>query len=92
MFRLTQPARMLIRKSIMLSLILFSSPVIAAPAQAAAVVVDCEPAVTVISDADSGPGSLRQAIVDVCDAGIITFDLPMPATITLTSGQLTNDL
>ncbi|MCB0059158.1 MAG: hypothetical protein KDE45_19100, partial [Caldilineaceae bacterium] len=91
MFRLTQPARMLIRKSIMLSLILFSSPVIAAPAQAAAVVVDCEPAVTVISDADSGPGSLRQAIVDVCDAGIITFDLPMPATITLTSGQLTID-
>ncbi|MCB8954117.1 MAG: hypothetical protein H6650_19105 [Ardenticatenales bacterium] len=49
---------------------------------------DCLPAITVTSAADSGPGTLRQALVDVCDEGEIDFDLPQPATITLTSGEL----
>jgi PKD repeat protein len=43
---------------------------------------------------DSGPGSLRQIIAAASPGEVITFDLPYPATITLTSGQisLTKDL
>ena len=47
-------------------------------------------AVSVTSTADSGPGSLRDAIALASDGGIVTFDctvdaLNCPATITLTS-------
>jgi len=35
---------------------------------------DCSATVTVTSNADSGAGSLRQAIADVCGGGTITFD------------------
>ncbi len=52
---------------------------------------DCLPAITVTSSADSGPGSLRQAIVDLCAAGSIDFNLPLPATIALSSGELLVD-
>lgn len=54
---------------------------------------------TVTNTLDSGPGSLRQALIDADDGGTITF-APLPAggrsantvfTITLTSGQLTID-
>ncbi|GAB4148428.1 MAG: hypothetical protein Fur0021_08250 [Candidatus Promineifilaceae bacterium] len=51
----------------------------------------CQPNITVTSNADSGPGTLRQAILDVCAGGVIDFDLPWPANITLTSEQLLVD-
>ena len=54
----------------------------------APLLADCEPSITVTSSADSGPGTLRQAIADVCEGGVIDFALPIPATITLTSSEL----
>lgn len=53
---------------------------------------DCLPAVTVTSLLDSGPGSLRQAVIDVCAGGTITFALT--GTIGITSGtiNLTKDV
>ncbi|NJN16318.1 MAG: family 16 glycosylhydrolase [Oscillochloris sp.] len=48
--------------------------------------LDCPDAVTVTSTADSGPGSLRQALADVCRGGVITFDPSLAgATISLAS-------
>ncbi|MEW5987235.1 MAG: choice-of-anchor Q domain-containing protein [Chloroflexota bacterium] len=49
----------------------------------------CEPTITVTSAGDNGPGTLRQALGDVCDGGRIDFSLPPSSTITLTTGQLT---
>ncbi len=49
---------------------------------------DCSPTIVVASAADSGPGSLRQALLDICPQGVITFDFPAPTTISLTSAQL----
>lgn len=43
---------------------------------------------TVTNSNDSGPGSLCQALAGVCDGGTITFNLSIPATITLTGGAL----
>ena len=43
--------------------------------------------ITVTSTGDSGPGSLRQAIIDASPGGTINF--AVTGTITLTSGQLT---
>ena len=48
----------------------------------------------VANTADAGTGSLRQAIADACGGGTITFDpaffdINIPRTITLTSGELT---
>ena len=48
----------------------------------------CLPHLTVTSDADGGPGSLRQAIGHVCPGGTIEFALSYPATITLSTGEL----
>ncbi|MCP4544082.1 MAG: CSLREA domain-containing protein [Chloroflexi bacterium] len=47
--------------------------------------------VTVVNTDDSGAGSLRQAISDACAGGQIDFSLTLPATITLTSGELSID-
>jgi len=44
---------------------------------------------TVTTNADSGAGSLRQAIADAASGDTITFSLTYPAVITLTSGELT---
>ena len=52
---------------------------------------DCDPQVVVTSAADSGAGTLRWALGQVCGGGRITFDLDAPATITLTSGELVVD-
>ncbi|MBI1293414.1 PKD domain-containing protein [bacterium] len=53
------------------------------------IVVSCFHAITVQNPDDSGPGSLRQAIADLCDGGVIDFDLSLSGqTITLTSGHL----
>ncbi|MCB0059159.1 MAG: DUF11 domain-containing protein, partial [Caldilineaceae bacterium] len=61
------------------------------PATGSVVVEVCNSAITVTNDADSGPGSLRHAIVYICDGGNIDFDVSLPATITLTSGELIID-
>ncbi|HMZ53006.1 MAG TPA: hypothetical protein PK988_12140, partial [Candidatus Sumerlaeota bacterium] len=34
----------------------------------------CSPAITVSSADDSGTGTLRQALQDICPSGTITFD------------------
>ncbi|MCA9938546.1 MAG: hypothetical protein KC418_07890, partial [Anaerolineales bacterium] len=75
----------------MLICLAFLVLVAASPVPGAAGAAGCEPIVMVTSDADRGPGSLRQAILDVCAGGEIGFDLPMPASILLTGGQLTID-
>ncbi len=49
----------------------------------------CADAITVTNDDDSGPGSLRQAIADLCLGGTITFDSDY--TIGLETGQLVID-
>ena len=46
----------------------------------------CQPAITVTSIANSGPGTLRQAVADLCADGTITFAPALAGqTITLTS-------
>jgi uncharacterized repeat protein (TIGR01451 family) len=58
----------------------------------ASITVDtCFTAPTVTTTADSGPGSLRQAILDACPGAIITFDNGVVSPITLTSGALVID-
>jgi len=50
----------------------------------------CPTDVTVTSDADGGPGSLRKALAAVCPGGTIHVDPALAGrTITLTSGPLT---
>jgi hypothetical protein len=44
--------------------------------------------ITVTNQADSGPGSLRDAIAAAAPGDTINFSLTLPATITLTSGEL----
>ena len=46
---------------------------------------------TVLSAADSGPGSLRQTILDAGPGSTIGFGFAEPTTITLTSGELLLD-
>ncbi|MGZ8845687.1 MAG: hypothetical protein ACXW3C_04405, partial [Pyrinomonadaceae bacterium] len=64
----------------------------AAPALpfAALTETDCSSSITVTSNTDSGTGTLRQAIAEVCDGGAIDFNIPGsgPDTITLATGQL----
>lgn len=51
----------------------------------------CSPNVVVTTNADSGPGSLRQAIADACSGGTITFDMSQVVSpITLTSPLVAN--
>ena len=40
---------------------------------------------------DSGPGSLRQAVIDACAGSIITFSASMPPEVLLTTGQIVID-
>ncbi len=49
----------------------------------------CSPNITVVNTNDSGPGSLRQALLELCRGGTIDFDPPLNGrTIGLTSGEL----
>jgi hypothetical protein len=51
----------------------------------------CSSTITVMNTGDSGAGSLRQAIADICPGGTITFDASLSAqTITLGSTLLIN--
>ena len=47
--------------------------------------------ITVSNVNDNGPGSLRDAIQNAIAGDTITFDLPSPSTIPLTSGELLID-
>ena len=58
------------------------TPAAAAPLNAGR----CPSSITVTNNSNSGAGSLRQAIIDVCPAGTITFSADF--FIYLTSGQL----
>src|SRR5207249_2560734 len=52
-------------------------------------VFTCLTSPIVTTNADSGVGSLRQAIADACDGGSISFDMSQVVSpITLTSGEL----
>ena len=52
----------------------------------------CLTNITVLNTNDAGPGSLRQAIVDLCPGGTITFTNSLSgSTIGLTSGELEID-
>lgn len=54
--------------------------------------LDCAATTVVTAAADSGAGSLRQAIADTCPGGTITFNPSLNGqTITLTSGELVID-
>ena len=46
---------------------------------------------TVTNAADSGPGSLRQAVASAISGDTIDFDLTYPAVITLTTGEILID-
>lgn len=91
MFAQTHLKRMLAGKTLFALFVLTLGIVFVSAAQATPAIADCEPVVVVTNNADSGAGSLRQAITDVCDGGDITFSLPLPATIYLTSAELTID-
>ncbi len=61
-------------------------------ASANVTVVSCLTNPTVTSNADSGVGSLRQAIIESCDGSTITFNMSQVVSpITLTSGELVID-
>ena len=44
--------------------------------------------IVVTSTADNGPGTLRAALASAANNDVITFSVGLPATITLTSGEL----
>jgi hypothetical protein len=48
----------------------------------------CPTSVIVTDAGDAGPNTLRQALLDVCDGGTITFNLPPATTITLATAEL----
>jgi uncharacterized repeat protein (TIGR01451 family) len=55
-------------------------------------VASCISGASVVTNADVGTGSLRQAILDLCPGGTIAFDSTQVASpITLTSGELLID-
>ncbi|HEY0322463.1 MAG TPA: Calx-beta domain-containing protein, partial [Pyrinomonadaceae bacterium] len=58
---------------------------------ATATVVTCNTDVAVTTNADSGAGSLRQAILDACPGSTIIFAPNVVGFITLTSGELLID-
>jgi hypothetical protein len=64
----------------------------ASPASDATAVTVCASAPVVTNANDSGPGSLRQAILDACDGATITFDMnQVVSPINLTTADLVID-
>lgn len=59
-----------------------------APATITANFYPCTNTVVVANLNDNGAGSLRQAVIDVCPGGTITFAPAVTGTIVLTSGQM----
>lgn len=49
---------------------------------------ECQPAIVVTNQASNGAGTLRQALLDICDGGTITFGFVQPVTINLFVQQL----
>lgn len=72
--------RLVLRTGTVLGVVGGSLVVVATPASAATL--------TVTTTADSGPGSLRQALADAVDGDTIVFDLPADSTITLGGNAL----
>jgi hypothetical protein len=63
-----------------------------APSAPTTVTVSTTPPPVVTTNADSGAGSLRQAIIDACPGSIITFNMnQVTSPITLTSAELLID-
>jgi hypothetical protein len=56
-----------------------------APSPDAGFFAGCDSDISVSSTGDSGPGTLRQALVDICSGGTITLEV---SPITLTSGEI----
>ncbi len=52
-------------------------------------VPDCPAEIVVTSTADSGPGSLRQALADVCRGGVVRFDPALAGQTITVGGELT---
>jgi hypothetical protein len=50
--------------------------------------ISCSETITVMNDEDSGAGSLRQAVIDVCPDGEITFDASLSGSTINLSGQI----
>jgi len=67
----------------------FTNIVNSATTNAATLTVLIDLSITVSDTGDSGPGTLRQAIADICPGG--TIDFGVTGTITLTSGELAID-
>ncbi|MEA2731009.1 MAG: hypothetical protein QOF70_5484, partial [Acetobacteraceae bacterium] len=64
-------------------------PATAASGPAATTTLTCTTDPVVTTNADSGSGSLRQALIDACSGSIITFDMSQVVSpIILTSGVL----
>jgi uncharacterized repeat protein (TIGR01451 family) len=55
---------------------------------ATTIVATCDAEYIVTTNADSGAGSLRQAIFEICPGGVIFFDTNVVSNIMLTSGEL----
>jgi uncharacterized repeat protein (TIGR01451 family) len=60
-------------------------------ATASTTTVTCLTDLVVTTNADSGPGSLRQAILDACPNATIVFSSNLAGPVTLTSGELLID-
>ncbi|MEN3369734.1 MAG: hypothetical protein V7609_1877 [Verrucomicrobiota bacterium] len=70
--------------------VLTDDPNVAGAANPTVTLLCANPA-TVINLNDAGAGSLRQALVDVCDGGAINFQAGLTGTITLSTGHLVVD-
>jgi hypothetical protein len=68
---------------------IFCASVLAAIASACPIALAAQ--ISVTSAGDNGPGTLRQALAGAHDGDTIAFGLNLPATISLTSGELVID-
>src|SRR5215470_3863784 len=83
------PPRSIRMAVLFMALVLLSLPSMMRRSVTAAATCVANPAV--VNNADSGAGSLRQAILDACDGNTITFANTVVSPITLTSAELAID-